>query len=118
MAEYIEKEAILERLDGLLPKMEMDPDGLHPVSLETVIRYIKNWPAADVAPVVHGEWKLIERENVWGDMTKVFECTACNKSDVDGKGITRKSLHCPNCGARMRVDEEEKLESHSKEDGE
>lgn len=26
--------------------------------------------------------------------------------------------YCPNCGADMRVDEEEKLESHSKEDGE
>ena len=49
--------------------------------------------AADVRPVVRGEWTLFGRRGIYGVM---YECSACHaKYD----GITN---FCPNCGADMR----------------
>lgn len=56
---------------------------------------------ADVVEVVHGRWEPIKRKNIWGDETDVLECSECKKYTVAGKGITRYSAYCPNCGARM-----------------
>lgn len=41
MAEYIEREAAIESL---------------PVAWDSAINALRNMPAADVAPVVHGRW--------------------------------------------------------------
>lgn len=60
---------------------------------------------ADVAPVRHGKWTEVQKENIWGDIIPVFECSLCGKYTFGTKGITEKSNYCPNCGARM--DEEE-----------
>lgn len=59
----------------------------------------------DVAPVRHGKWTEVQKENIWGDIIPVFECSLCGKYTFGTKGITEKSNYCPNCGARM--DEEE-----------
>ncbi len=61
--------------------------------------------ANDVAPVSHGKWTEVQKENIWGDIIPVFECSLCGKYTFGTKGITEKSNYCPNCGARM--DEEE-----------
>lgn len=47
-------------------------------------------PAADVAPVVHAEWKI----NADGYYPY---CSACKK-EPPGRCMT---AHCPNCGAKM-----------------
>lgn len=55
-----------------------------------MIRKIKNFPSADVAPVVHGHWKNVKRvlNSKWG------ECSNCDRAH----DITR---YCPFCGAKM-----------------
>jgi hypothetical protein len=47
-------------------------------------------PAADVRPVVRGEWRKI------GKTGCIFVCSACDKT------FPCKTHYCPNCGADMR----------------
>lgn len=54
--------------------------------------------------VKQGKWIETHHENIWGDSTSVFECSACGKYTVGNKGITTKSKYCPNCGALMQED--------------
>ena len=57
MAEYIEREAIME-----FPIRKDHCDKEHAnehfiFGIESVLEYVENLPAADVAPVVHGRWE-------------------------------------------------------------
>lgn len=56
--------------------------------------------------VKRGKWIETHRKNIWGSSTLVFECSACGKYTVGKKGITIKSRYCPNCGAKMDLEEE------------
>lgn len=51
-------------------------------------------PAADVAPVVHGDWLLrhIGVGHYW-------ECSACHTNPCIY--VTEHTKFCPNCGAKM-----------------
>ena len=51
-------------------------------------------PAADVAPVVHGDWILrhIGAGHYW-------ECSVCHTNPCIY--VTEHTKFCPNCGARM-----------------
>ena len=51
MAEYIEREALLADFDAAA-----ENNGMGYVIAQTLKRYVKRQPAADVAPVVHGRW--------------------------------------------------------------
>ena len=104
MAEYIEREALMKNFCGYdLTKCvkygNKDANQQHD-SYSTMMMYeiaseIEDAPAADVAPVRHGEWI------VCGDGNNVpWMCSHC------GKTITRKfkmmyGKYCPNCGAKM-----------------
>lgn len=66
--------------------------------LQRGINQIKNFPAADVAPVVHGEWEkkydtLSQDYN--SDNNWYHVCSACQK------GSQYDTAYCPNCGAKM-----------------
>ena len=91
MAEYIEREAILQRWNRALQEMVPEDDGKHAISFETVIRFIEMYPAADVVGVVHGRWEERERP------TAHLVCSACCRKNF----MRMKSRFCPNCGARM-----------------
>ena len=55
-------------------------------------------PEADVAPVVHGRWVLIET----GYGAKIYECSECKDDDYWKHHFAWGGEHyCPNCGARM-----------------
>ncbi len=80
MAEYIEREALLEKLaerDLCLCVSESD---------------IKNMPAADVSPVVYGKISCVKFRHIadW-----FGECSLC------GKSVYFESNYCPHCGAKM-----------------
>jgi predicted RNA-binding Zn-ribbon protein involved in translation (DUF1610 family) len=96
MAEYIEKEKLVDGLDKTLkniPSFPSDPIGRELVALgiETVIKTVKALPAADVRPVVRGEWSRIDYEPHGHD----YKCSACGwKNDMP-------THFCPNCGAAM-----------------
>lgn len=93
MSEYIDRDAALieiERREALMV-------GDKRVSADAMKSFIKNRPAADVAPVVHGRWEMrpTGMATDTGPEYKAY-CTACNEPN--------KQYHppfCPNCGAKM-----------------
>ena len=91
MAEYIEKAKIL---DAIAINHGKRDDKEEQTALEIWDR-IKKIPAADVAEVRHGEWK-IGTVHPHNHEIASFVCTACR--GLNGKD----SNYCPNCGADMR----------------
>lgn len=75
MAEYIEREATLYRM-----KVDIAPP----------FKVVSEMPAADVAPVRHGRWILIET-----DEEQFFFCSECENKEY------WESNFCPSCGAKM-----------------
>ena len=91
MAEYITKEQVIE---WFRPYGHTD-EGIPYYGLVTDIRGMK---AADVAPVLHGRWVLLDEcynEGVY--------CSACHKKVYNKCYANQKikSKFCPNCGAKM-----------------
>ena len=83
MAEYIEREALRDAL--------YDADAI----TMNGVKILNQFPAADVEPVVHGNW----RSNGIPD-SMLSACSVC------GFGCGAYSFrYCPNCGAKM--DEED-----------
>ena len=89
MAEYIEREKIFSIWRSM-------PD---PASIATLSTAISLTPAADVAPVVHGEWELkhIGAGHYW-------ECSVCHTNPCIY--VTKDTQYCPNCGAKMDEEDE------------
>ena len=93
MAEYIKREALLADIDAA-----MENAGMGYVVGQTLKRYVKRVPAADVAPVQHARWV----DN---------HCTACGMMpmgdemwkhlDLEPPLFDRFMDYCPNCGCRM-----------------
>lgn len=98
MAEYIEREAAENAIAAIMPTMS-SPDGRgendHLIFAAQemcvdAIQTINNLPAADVAPVRHGEWIA--------DDYAYNRCSACGWEWDDREYVTP---YCPNCGAKM-----------------
>ena len=92
MAEYIEREALLERL-----KFKRNCDrltGKRYAGLESAIAQVKKAHAADVVEVRHGEWEKVGA--IFFDNEVVYyRCPLCNTT------WESKTKYCPNCGAKM-----------------
>ena len=93
MAEYIDREALLLRIDcyGTNKFGMLDDD---------IRAFIKAQPAADVAPVRHGRWE----EASDGDG---IVCPFCRTDFCTIIYDTEYFNYCPNCGAKM--DEKENI---------
>lgn len=95
MAEYIKREDLMK---GIIEEkrfvFQMEDFLREEVVLKTVYKdlfdFIKRIPAADVAPVRHGRWILIET-----DEEQFFFCSECENKEY------WESDFCPACGARM-----------------
>ena len=59
---------------------------------------VADFPTADVAPVVHGKWEL--RHEGYGHY---WECSVCHTNPCIY--VTRNTKFCPNCGAKMDLEE-------------
>ena len=96
MAEYIEREALMQDLsetvvftvrgDVKLPTSEMR-------GANKVIDRIKSAPIADVVEVKHGKW--ITPTNILDKDYDVPHCSVCERVP------TEKGCYCSNCGAKM-----------------
>ena len=118
MAEYIDRDAALREIERREARMVGDKR----VSVDAMKSFIKNRPAVDVAPVVHGRWILEahdERVNYRWNVTA--ECSECcdEQKEIwagffpnvpspiarDAALVSAESVklsnYCPNCGARM-----------------
>lgn len=96
MAEYIKREAAIDRFQGLKDKCESLRDAIY---LDGVIAVLDTLPAADVAEVRHGRWIF--------EPGKIPYCSECKEYSDDGdKGAT----FCPWCGVRMDKEDEHDVE--------
>lgn len=92
MGDYISREELL----SLYEDKDINP-AQWSVPLSVVIQNIKDVPAADVAPVVHGEW-IDDQQSIFNGVIE-RHCSRCGQ--LMTSAITRKMHYCPNCGARM-----------------
>ena len=81
MAEYIDREALRDAL--------YDADAI----TMSGVKIMNQFPAADVAPVRHGEWEIV----VGSNGKEYMVCTCCRVS----QNLTGVFTYCPNCGCRM-----------------
>lgn len=91
MAEYIERGVLLADIDAA-----MENAGMGYVVGQTLKRYVKRVPTADVAPVRHAKWKVV----VGSDGKEHMVCTGCRKQ----QDLTGVFSYCPNCGAKMDLE--------------
>ena len=102
MAEYIEREALITKFK----KMELGEHGLvERLFADGVYAVIAAFPAADVAPVVHGRWIRPH----WKNNNYCCDCSECGGEAMHRDYQWAKDgiyPICPNCGARMDGDAE------------
>lgn len=90
MAEYIEREAAIDRLEKLFQ--------LQATTARAIIEAI---PATDVVPGRHGRWNEESPDYLDGD--SVYVCSICGETWtlIEGTPIDNNMHYCPNCGAIM-----------------
>ena len=95
MAEYIEREAAVKVAEkyGLANGSAL---GRHTGLADCIASEIADIHAADVAPVVNGRWVCVDT-----DTEQFFLCNRCKNKEY------WESNYCPECGARMDLEEEE-----------
>ncbi len=88
MKDYIEREAAIKGFTDMLQK----PGDIYPTDITTMLNGI---PAADVKPVVRGEWIDYKDEH---------QCSICRDVVVIDYLVWEHERYdfCPHCGADMR----------------
>ena len=98
MAEYIEREAALNKL--CRDNCGHDYNGKCYNCYAGA--FIEQYPAADVAPVVHGRWEYHDCVCTGDGLIAVYACSACQGCiDEEAFDQLHAQNYCPNCGARM-----------------
>lgn len=102
MAEYITKEAVIQAFEwGDVDVFEDCWDGyISGFSREAIKNIINSIPAADVAPVVYGQWIRPH----WKNSNYCCDCSECGGETMHREYQWHKNdiyPICPNCGAKM-----------------
>ena len=69
--------------------------------VQSCLDVLMDQPIVDAAPVVHGRWLTTYTLDTWMGTSKIdgFICSEC------GKDSKVKGNYCPNCGAKMDLEE-------------
>ena len=101
MAEYIDREALVEHLNVLLYGRFTEMP-LYMAVIGT-INEIKKFPSVDVQPVVHGRWNATHESGLFSHPDSItYVCSECGKQFYTLYSMPPLSNYCPNCGADMR----------------
>ena len=122
MAEYIEREAVIDEIESttwyhincqknLVEGAAGEADALYKAT--DIYNVIKSAPTADVIEVRHGKWIETQEPLGWCDVD-CAECSVCHESwiiDEDSSIDDYECMwhYCPNCGAKMDGDTNDKL---------
>lgn len=103
MNEYIDRDALRQAV------LESHHDNLHPRGWAHIahdcehahfVAMIARFPAADVAPVVHGRW-IHSRYEDCSEQFELVKCSQCNHEAYAMAFYVRGGNYCPACGAKM-----------------
>ena len=95
MDDYIERDALLADISAAVKHR-----GMGEIIGQTLMRYVKRQPAADVAPVVHGRW-IHSRYEDCSEQFELVKCSLCNHEAYAMAFYVRGGNYCPACGAKM-----------------
>ena len=85
MIEFVEKAKLMAHIESQSRECGEDYDA------EQILGDIEDFPTADVKPVVHGKWFVVETV-----CALFYECSQCRCHELDPHNFCRK------CGADMR----------------
>lgn len=94
MAEYIERENLLEQLEKIPAYFD---SGDTRYGIEIAIDQTKKQPTADVVEVKHGKWEKFDQE-----CEVEYVCSKCNFCIIEADPKQDCAFtYCPNCGAKL-----------------
>ena len=97
--EYIRREDFIQHLEKC--KKGAAVTNLVWAAIMAIERDVRDMPAADVAPVVHGKWLRVDDD--WNSLTTI-QCPICSEEwcfETDDDVSLLNYTYCPNCGAKM-----------------
>lgn len=99
MNDYISREAMLNNLTADLEHHSDEGDPRTVLVMQRFIKYVEDFPAADVQPIKRGRW---ESEH-YDELMECYEatCSECGYESTDKYHIADSHRCCENCGARM-----------------
>ena len=100
MAEYIDREKLLEDFERIEQSNKLVPWDLNPVAFFVAVQ---DAPSADVVEVKHGQWKALPFVPAAGIPTAEAICSECGR-DVVYQVVDDRYMfenYCPHCGAKM-----------------
>ena len=102
MDEFISREATIKRIKEVYCVGCNSYHGVRCRACGTgdAIDIIDDFPAADVAPVVHGRW-IHSRYEDCSEQFELLKCSQCNHEAYAMAFYVRGGNYCPNCGAKM-----------------
>ena len=109
MAEYIEREALVAKLNDIAKEYLLDGHTSTILAAGVVVdikdTVIMEQPTADVVEVRHGEWVEKTEPLGWSD-ANCIECSACGESWITDEELCVDDYkygwrYCPHCGAKM-----------------
>ncbi len=115
MSDYISREAAIEKIRVAAGCAECAGSSgalcvCNVCDVYNAIRLIKSLPAADVEPVRHGRWECVYDDGM-GETN--ITCSHCKNTravngcfvSTDGKSCYFEDDYCPNCGAKMCLED-------------
>lgn len=104
MAEYIEREAV-EKVASQYGCDNGSVLGKHSGIADCIAYEFSKIPAADLHGLRCGKWKIVDKSY------EEYECSVCHARDSDCSDtyemhIVPEQKYCPNCGARMDLEDE------------
>ena len=116
MAEYIEKETMIEEMQRLIDNVSRNFPKATETELiilkgkyEAFMEYIKEQPTADVQPVKRGHWYDVGAEYIKeiGQFKIHAFCSECHRLNyyMDDYSQNMEAEFCQHCGADMRSPE-------------
>ncbi len=100
MDDYIKRS---DALDAICDDCDRGGDAGDCATCQNVKAVRDEIPAADVVPVVHGHWIVIDDDYTWDDETgdEVYRVLECECSECGERTQKDRPNFCDNCGAKM-----------------
>ena len=97
--EYIERGALSKFVRDVRRKLPKDSKDFftRDEMLLNFQQYVDAQPAADVEPVVRGEWQKVYENTTFGAM---YRCSVCGETTFNVENFK----YCPKCGTRMSME--------------